>query len=154
MREIPLTQGKVAFVDDEDYELISKFKWFAERRKHTWYAARNVKMPDGCRRVRRMHQEILDVQMVDHCNRNGLDNRRQNLRPATRVGNGANSWSSRNKSGYRGVSWSKAAMKWRAVIGFRYIGVFSDPREAAKAYDKEAKAKFGDFAALNFRDAA
>lgn len=149
-REIPLTQGKVAIVDAADYELLAAFKWFAERQKHTYYASRNYVRSDGKRRVLRMHCAILTAPLVDHRNGDGLDNRRSNLRSADRRGNGANaSLSSRNKSGFKGVSWHKETGKWRADLGGKSLGLYDDPKEAARAYDVAAKEQFGEFARAN-----
>lgn len=91
---------------------------------------------------------------VDHINRNGLDNYRCNLRPATRLQNRMNcGLSKRNKSGFKGVSWHKSCNKWVAKIEINdksiYLGLFDDKIEAAKAYNAAAKKHFGEFAWLN-----
>ena len=83
IREIPLTQGKVAFVDAADYEWLNQWKWYAllnQHGYHTWYAWRRDK-----RNMLSMHRQIMGTapELVDHVNRDGLDNRRSNLRPAT-----------------------------------------------------------------------
>ena len=81
MKEIILTQGKVALVDDEDYEMINKFKWFF----HTGYASTNI-TEKGRQRTIKMHRYILNAQkgfMVDHINHNTIDNRKENLRIST-----------------------------------------------------------------------
>lgn len=84
-REIPLTRGHVAIVDEDDYEWLSQFKWYARESDTQVYAARMI-VQDGKRKALRMHRAIMGVnddQIVDHINRNGLDNRRANLRIAT-----------------------------------------------------------------------
>jgi len=92
--------------------------------------------------------------IVDHKNRNTLDNRKKNLRPATDSQNGANSKRSKsNTSGLKGVTWQKKANKWQAQVMVNrkhlYLGLFDDKFEAAKAYDSKAREVWGDFAATN-----
>lgn len=97
MREIPLTQGKVALIDDEDYEELSQYKWTAHHRaKNTWYAVRYVgKRVDGKRvgvhiQMHRVITNCPDGLVVDHINHNGLDNRKENLRTVTAAVNAGN----------------------------------------------------------------
>lgn len=162
-REIPLTKGKVALVDDADFEAVSQHKWHACQNKKTdiWYAHRHCKI-NNKRRLESMHRFILKTDAhVDHKNRNGLDNRRENLRPATRSQNMANTkMSIRNTSGYRGVTLRKHDHEhgyprpWYAKIKkngtTRSLGTFATAIEAAKAYDEAAKLVHGEFASLNF----
>ena len=106
-----------------------------------------------------MHREIMNAPeglVVDHINRNGLDNRKVNLRLATAMQNVWNSKRNVNtdSSKYKGVSWDKNKHKWRASIGIdrktKHLGYFEDEKMAAKAYDKAAKEHRGEFAVLNF----
>jgi len=158
-RRIPLTQGKYAIVDPEDYERLNKYKWHVQRGANTYYACRNSRI--GKKRVSiKMHRQILnppDHLLVDHINRNGLDNRKANLRPATRSQNSMNKPFIKTKpssSKYRGVSWSKSQKKWNVQIGLngqhKFIGYFHDQIKAAKAYDKAARKYHKEFAVLNF----
>ncbi len=160
-RRIPLTQGKYAIVDPEDFERLNKHKWYAVNMKHTFYAQRGISMSDK-RVLIMMHREILKVpdgMFVDHINHNGLDNRKANLRPATRAENSRNRRKFRKRkcySRFKGVCWHKNKEKWLAQIWFNrkamYIGYFNDEIQAAKAYDKAAKKYHVEFAVLNFGD--
>lgn len=105
----------------------------------------------------RVHKLIVDYPIVDHINRNRLDNRKANLRSVTQGQNSMNrSKSSRKTSGYKGVCWHKSTQKWRARIRLngclKHLGHFDDIIEAAKAYDKAASEHFGEFAVLNMHD--
>lgn len=155
MREIPLTQGMVALVDDEDYESVNEYKWCAwhdDARTRVWYA---VSWVDG--RLTKMHQLILNRPIgrdIDHRNSNGLDNRRANLRLCTRSQNLANMEKRRGNtsSRYKGVNFHKHTGKWRAEIGSgsgKYIGVFATEEDAARAYNEAARKLWGEFALLN-----
>jgi len=104
-----------------------------------------------------MHREVLNManyMYVDHINHNGLDNRKANLRLATKSQNAWNSSGRRGRSGFKGVSFEKKTGLWRASIAYhgekKYLGNFHDKREAAKAYDRAAKKYHGEFASLNF----
>ncbi len=162
MREIQLTQGKVALVDDEDYELASRFRWYVERKANGWYARRNIRRPDGRKAKILLHRAILGAEPgvgVDHINRDGLDNRRSNLRWASTSQNGANRGLNANStSGYKGVDFQKARGCWRALIECRgrrlHLGVYATPEEAARAYDRAAVEFFGAFARPNFQEVA
>ncbi len=157
-KEIELTQDTVAIVDAFDYERLSSWKWYAERNGNTWYARRNVRLKDGTRSAVYMHREILEVDFteeVDHRNRNGLDNRRANLRIATKQQNSCNrSAPITNTSGFKGVSWHKRHRKWYAHINIegkrKHLGHFESAKEAAEAYDRAAMEKYGEFAKTNF----
>jgi hypothetical protein len=102
------------------------------------------------------HHPFSDDMVIDHINRNGLDNRRANLRLATVAQNAWNSKKRKSRSGYKGVCYDKAKRRWRAAIvnhGRRiHLGYFEDKIEAAKAYDAAAKKYCGHFALLNFPD--
>lgn len=157
MKEIPLTRGKVALVDDEDYERLSQFKWWAIRAnpqyREVFYAQ------TGYRTARTfMHRMIMNPpegMFVDHINGDGLDNRKSNLRLATHKEN------MRNKrylkpgqtSCKKGVYWDRQNSKWRAQITVDgkniYLGLFASEEGAGRAYDRAAQQYFGEFAHLN-----
>jgi len=153
---IPLTQGKYAIVDPDDYFRLSKFKWYVVYGGSTYYAVRTIFI-EGKRHRLPMHRAILKVAdslVVDHINHNGLDNRKANLRVATVAQNAWNAERPTGRSGYRGVSFDRRVGKWRVIISCcgkrKRLGYFSDKHEAAKVYDQAAKKYHGKFAILNF----
>lgn len=152
MRMIKLTKGKFALVDDSDFERLSKYKWHM----HLGYALR-ASYSSGKKKHIRMHRDILNVpsgKYADHINRNGLDNRRCNLRICSI---GENNRNKIKKSGtssiFKGVSWNKKDEYWHAYIYKNYkryfLGLFEKETNAAKVYNKKAKELFGKFALLN-----
>jgi DNA polymerase-1 len=158
---IPLTQGKYAIVDPDDYRRLSKYKWYAAgRRVGCYYAVRTMKTENGTKHRLHMHRQILKVPddvFVDHINRNSLDNRKANLRPATPSQNVRNRAKNTNRtfsSKYKGVSWNRCIKPWRAHIHFNHelisLGSFDSEIRAAKAYDRAARIYHGEFAVLNF----
>lgn len=171
MKKIPLTQGKVAFVDDEDYEYLMQWKWYAlNPKKDLWYA---VRMINSTRQLIRMHRVIKKIEdsgvFVDHKDQNGLNNQRINLRVCTRSQNAANRKPKENSSSkYLGVSWHNSPRKlqlksgeikiydswfWHAAIKINQkvinLGNYREEKDAAKAYNKAATKYHGEFANLN-----
>ena len=155
--DVPLVL--IVLIDDEDYENIVSHSWFVYPSRRNFYAARQIKL-NGKKVKVQMHREILgltfgDGKIVDHINRNGLDNRKSNLRIASHSLNRYNS-SMRidNVSGYRGVFWHKKSKRWRATICIEYnqiyLGQYIDKTAAAEAYDQAAIKFYGDKAVLNF----
>lgn len=147
--EIELTRGRVAIVDVEDFEELNKYKWcYSENRSGNCWAMRTLK-----RKTVRMHRVIMDAPpaiFVDHINGDQLDNRKINLRLATRYENAHNhKIFSTNTSGYTGVSFHRRANKWRANIWYKnhahHLGLFNSKEEASLAYEKKAKELFGEF---------
>jgi hypothetical protein len=160
-RRIRLTQGKYAIVDPEDYERLNRYKWCALRRKNGYYAGRTASVHSRHRgRYILMHRAIIEAPyplVVDHINRNGLDNRKANLRAVTQaqnVLNGVHKKRANSHSRYRGVSWHGGRDKWAVQIchngKHKTIGYFKDEIDAAKAYDEAAKKYHKGFAVLNF----
>lgn len=104
-----------------------------------------------------MHKELCQTQnglVVDHVNRDKLDNRQMNLRQASRSQNEYNKPAPRNNtSGYKGVVYVKSVKRWVAQVGFKgkncYIGIYATKVEAAEAYNERASLLFGEFALLN-----
>ena len=152
MREIQLTQGKVALVDDEDFEVLNAHKWFAHHHRYTFYAKRNAKL--AARRINggpaheRMHRVVLERKLgrvlatdeqPDHINGDGLDNRRANLRPATKAQNCHNRHHhiANLSSRYSGVVWDATSGAWMSQIKSRgnrtYLGRYQSENEAALA---------------------
>lgn len=157
MRKITLTQGREAIVDDEDFEYLNQWRWYAVRKKNHFYAARNEGGIWPKIHIIKMHRAILnppDNMHVDHINGDGLDNRRENIRACRPRQNNMNRrMGINNTSGYKGVSWNKSDKKWQAMIGVnmtvKYLGKFMNKEEAAAAYNNAAIKEFGDFAQLN-----
>ena len=159
---IPLTRGLVATVDDEDFDLVSHWKWHASdsRRGHRYAITKD---PSDTTRVIRMHRLILRAPtglFVDHINGDGLLNVRSNLRLATRAENKRNSvmWKGKGVGHMKGVVWCKRERNWRAAIHVDdkrvHLGIFAEQEAAARAYDSAAVHFYGEFAALNFADRA
>lgn len=149
---ISLSQGLDAEIDDEDWEKVKNYKWFAHvRPKRTYAVSSSIKG-----KTIYMHRLILSApenMEVDHKDGDGLNNRRDNLRFATSKQNNANAYRAQNVSGYVGVNVTPAG-RWQARArkgGTRYhIGVFDTAEEAARAYDAWTLAEYGEFAVLNF----
>ncbi len=158
MKEIPLTQGYVAIVDNEDYEELMRWKWYAAIQESQPVARRNTRKAEGGkRRVVLMHRQILRAlpgEDVDHANHTTLDNRRSNIRRCTPSQNQGNRCKSTGcSSRFKGVRWHKGAHKWCAQIKYRgvsrHLGLFTDELDAARAYNVAAVEMFGQFALLN-----
>jgi hypothetical protein len=174
MRTVPLygkvAAGRVALVDDADYELVMQYRWNVQERQRPNgqraigpYAFTSVPDNDSRIRIVFMHSLLMPgVAQVDHEDTNGLNNQRSNLRPATGTQNQGNRRKGRlyggraTSSRWKGVGWFKPAGRWRACITQhgrqKHLGYFADEDDAARAYDAAAREFFGEFARLNFPD--
>ena len=160
-KQIPLTQGFLATVDDADFDWLSQWKWRVRKSRKTIYACRDSKKGElqGQRRTIDMHLIINGRQLgmqTDHRDGNGLNNTRANLRIATIAQNAQN----RRPVGaslYKGVCWHKREQKWLARIRingkFIELGRFTNEKDAAAAYNTAAKNHFGEFAYVLRNDA-
>lgn len=139
MKKIPLTQGKFAIVDDEDFEKINQ---------HKWHFSHGYAIRDAGRRKNKKHiwmhrllNNTPDNLITDHINRNKLDNRKCNLRTVDWHKNGTNRGLNKNNtSGYKGIIWRKDNKKWQSRIKFNYkqiyLGCFNNIKDAIKARRK------------------
>ena len=158
MKEIELTRGYVALVDDADFEWINKWRWHADVNRSTVYAARAFKTDTGKRVTIRMHRAIMGVTdpkvFVDHKFGNGLDNQRENLRTCTNAQNLLNRGSDKDSSSrFKGVYWHKTGKKGAAGIKasgkMEHIGLFENEEDAARHFNQWAKIHHGEFAKYN-----
>lgn len=149
--EIKLTQNKVSLVDDEDFAMLNAFMWRAQKGRHGFYATTNVGR-HGAIQMQNVIIKAPDGMMVDHKDRNGLNNQRNNLRICTYEQNSANRTPA-GKSKYLGVSKVKDRERWRAFIGHNrknhYLGIYQSEDEAALAYNEAALRFKGEFAYVN-----
>ena len=157
MKEISLTRGLVAFVDDEDYEWLTAFKWCAQKLPCGYYAKRAFRS-NGHQFTVFMHRAVAGTPSglwTDHVNGDKLDNRRCNLRIATPAQNMYNT-PPHSSCGYRGVSFHAHTGKWRARLCVQgtttSLGLFVSAEAAAEAFDVAAMRLYGEFAWLNFPD--
>lgn len=156
MREITLTKGYVALVDDTDFDLASQYSWSADIRRNTVYAQAYAGGGRAGFKKVTLHRLLMDAppgQQVDHRDGNGLNCQRHNMRLCTDAQNKANG-PKRSKYPYKGIRPNKN--KWQAEIsrpGKKYLGLFATPEEAAHAYDQAALETYGEFARLNFPEA-
>lgn len=161
MKEIPLTQGKFAKIDDEDYERTSIYNWSILKSVHksgtNYYAVRGIKV-NGKNYLVKLHNFIIGIipenMEVDHKNRDSLDNQKNNLRICTRTQNVINVRKRQGTSSqYKGVQWVKSMRKWRVMISINkkntLVGDFKIEVDAAIAYNNAALKYFGEFAYIN-----
>lgn len=165
MKTIQLTQGQVTLVDDEDYDLLSQYKWYALRCKNKtnkFYAITTVldrSVPGRRQRFIKMHRFLMNLLdpkiLVDHKDGNSLNNQKANLRISTNSQNVSNSILPPNQTGYIGVYFSrrkKNPYKVTIMVLGKHIalGNYNNVIDAAKVYDIAAKKYHGEFAKSNF----
>lgn len=152
---IPLTQGKFALVDDEDFDEINHYKWCAVKvakrgNRDIFYAKNTVQKIY----MHRSFTHLEEYEEIDHFDGDTLNNRKSNLRIVSKLGNSYNrKISDRNKSGFKGVATTESdTYSVRLSIQYKmaYIGTFSSPEEAAKAYDSAVRMRRGNLGTYNF----
>ena len=134
---------------------IEKYKWHLHKNGYVetiWYdensEQHNISLHQAI--IRMSGQEVSDGYEIDHKDNNPLNNLESNLRICSHSENGKNQKiSTNNTSGYKSVSWHKPTKKWRAQIRGEHLGLFDDPKDAAKAYNDAAIEYHGEFAVLN-----
>lgn len=158
MKIIWLTKGQFTLVDDEDFERLNKWKWYAHKGTSTFYACRRENVAYKKYVSISMHRYLLGLSdsktMADHKDGNGLNNQRANLRGATRSQNAANSRNRKDGSSkYKGVSWTVRDKRWAANIDLNSVrislGYFINEADAAIAYNEAAIKYHGQFAKIN-----
>lgn len=154
---IMLGHSSFTLVDEDDYEDLNQFFWL---KNSNGYVVRKVYLGNGRQADERMHRRVMMAPQnmeVDHRFRNRLDNRKSELRICTHIQNSGNARKRiKSKSQYRGVYWEPSGRKWIANGVENYIrvllGRFVLEADAARAYDRWAYARWGEFAHLNFPD--
>jgi len=159
MKKIKLTQDKVVVVDNKWFEMLKYVKWHAKEQGDKYFYAATM-----CKGCTRMHDVIMDTcsidkkkYVIDHINRDTLDNRVSNLRIITRSINSVNQKKRKSTSSkYKGVYFDNAVRKWCSCMRINGIylnlGRFKSEKEAAEMYDNVAKEWYGSYAVLNFNN--
>lgn len=146
MVAVPLSNSSsVALVDDDDAPAVLKHRWRLTPKGYAVVLGKRTHLF-----MHRMITEAPNGVLVDHANRDTLDNRRGNLRLCTPAQNNWNRRAMGGSSRFKGVSLDSKSPRWRARIQGKCVGMFSDEESAARAYDKEAAQRYGEFAVLNF----
>lgn len=151
MKYIEMKHGKRAIVDEEDYDMLSRYNWWVSDKGY----AITSKQINKVRKTIHMHRLVNKTpegSVTDHINHDKLDNRKENLRTATFSQNMMNSEPNKGKK-YKGVSYAKKEKSWTSQIHYEnrciHLGQYETEVEAARAYNQKAKELHGDFAFLN-----
>lgn len=154
MKNIELTKGRVAIVDDQDFDYLNNYKWHAIKGQNTFYAQRSIRKNGEKKETVKMHRAIMHTPAgmeTDHIDGDGLNNLRSNLRIVTKAQNQQNAGlRTNNTSGLRGVSWRRSTKKWTSRIkktGGKYLslGCFVSKEEAHAAYLSASEKYHGAF---------
>jgi hypothetical protein len=158
MKTIVISNGSTVLVDDKDFEALSQYKWTAHVNRTTCYAIRRQRISeDRPGSIVYMHRQIMcpmEGMVVDHINKDGLDNRRENLRICSQTENLRNQRPRSNKrSKFKGVSWNENDMAYHSRLQFGgrgvWLGMYKSEVDAAKAYDAGAIHYYGKYALTN-----
>lgn len=154
MKEICLTKGMITIVDDDDFDMLSKYKWYVTNKKGTFYTQRRHEFPDGTKKTICMHYLIMGREWVDHIDGDPLNNQKSNLRICTPRQNSMNTRShSDSTSKYKGVSLVGHNKRWRSEIYYNgktiYLGEFDKETDAAKTYNDKSIELFGEWGKAN-----
>jgi hypothetical protein len=159
-KTIPLTRGKFAVVDDEDFDELSRYNWHCvtSKKSQTIYAARTATQAErmsGAPKFIKMHRQITMApprQRIDHKDGDGLNNRRDNLRFATHQQNMFNkSREQRSSAKYKGLARHSTGWISSIIVNDKahHLGIFPTQWAAAIVYNTAALRYFGEFARLN-----
>ena len=161
MKLIALNQSKgrqnmYAIVDEDLFPMLNRFSWCAVKKGNTRYAMTSIFI-NGKKTGIQMHRMIMGFprQMIDHKNRDGLDNRAENLRLSDASSNALNrAIKPRSHSKYKGV-YKISDTSWRAILRVhgknKHLGYFNTETDAAEAYDSAAMQEWGNRAVINFK---
>jgi len=159
MKEIQLTQGYVALIDDEDYDMVNFFSWRVMIRKTNIYVGTQACRINKKAVTMLLHQLVLhntpEGYEIDHIDGNALNNQKSNLRIVTHTQNMKNTRKSSGgvTSKYKGVFKPSGVRKYKVLITVDkkviYLGYYKDELEAARVYNEAALKYFGEYAKIN-----
>ena len=154
MKEIKLNNGFVTQVDDEDFEWLNKFKWYASKLSNKYYARKG--RYETYELMHRLIMKASDKQTIDHIDNDSLNNQKHNLRFCTNQENCFNQGKKEYcSSQYKGVCFYRRTGQWMAYIRIdgilKHLGYYNSEITAALKYDVAAEKYFGKFANFNFK---